>query len=126
MPEFDERDLEDLARVLRATRPQPSDAYVSETERALLGRPARPADGRRIFAALGFSGGLAAVLLVAGLTGGGPLAPGGNEQVRAIQDCQTVLTTRIQPVREIVKQADGSTVVVTREQPVARVVRRCR
>lgn len=120
-------DIEDAERLLVAARPVAREQFVASTESDLFGRRAR---GRRApraaIAAFGISGLVAAVFLVAGLAGSGPIAPGGSDEVRARQDCQTTTVRRAKPVGEVRADPSGQATVVTRDRLVPEAVRRCR
>ena len=117
---------DELDRLLRAARPAPSDRYVAATERRLLGRPVAGRRGRRrLLGALGLSSALAATLVIAGLAGSGPLAPGGDTPSQAGDRCHTVRVKRVEQVGTLVIR-DGKPVVVKQPRVVTREVKRCR
>lgn len=98
---------------------------MQATERRLLGRaPRLRRRPRPLLAGLGLSGALAAVLVVAGLVGAGPLAPGGTSTGEAGSRCHTELVTHTRPVGTIVRR-NGRVVVTKRPRPVTRLVTRC-
>lgn len=124
--EDDNQREEQAARLLRAARPEPDEGFVDATERALLGR-VRPARRRRpALAALGLTGAVAGVALVASLLGAGPLAIDGQQDVRARQDCRDVQVTTVEREGKLVERSDGTTTVITTSRPVTRPEQRCR
>lgn len=119
-----ESDLEVEAWLTRA-RPNPQDDIIDHLEARLVRRtPRRAARARLTLAGLGFSGALAAVIMVVALAGGGPSA--GKDGAAADEDCVTTQVTRTVPQGEIVQGADGRARVVTSRQTVTTAVKRCR
>jgi hypothetical protein len=125
----DPPDTASLEGRLRASRPHPDPRFVAELEEYLLLRepePRRRRARRPLLAAAGATAALAVALVGVGLAGGGPLAPSGDEGVRAKDHCRFV------PVRErvrspvVVTGRDGSTEVRYRSRLVTRQVKRCR
>ncbi len=112
-------------RFLRAARCEPTEEFITRTERRLFGRKARRTR-RPMFAALGLTGAVAGFALAAGLLGAGPLALNGQEDVRARDDCRTMEVTTIQREGELTRTPDGTTTVVSEDRPVSRWVERCR
>jgi hypothetical protein len=118
-----------LELLLQRSRPVPRAAFVHELEQRLLpGRePARARLLRRPLLAGGAAAtGLAAAALVLGLAGGGPLAPVGGDDSRAVQDCRFVTVKKPARVPQIVLDREGRPSVRYREQLVDRRVKRCR
>lgn len=105
-------------QLLRAARPDVRDGFVERTEQRLLGR--RPATSRRsvLLPAFGLGLALAVAALVASLGGAGPLALSGSDDVRARQDCKTVIQQQSRTVGEIVRDGAGVPRVITRDGPV--------
>lgn len=121
----DARD-EQLEQLLRRATPAPSTAWKHETERALL--PARRgafAGHRRLGLLASATGGLAAVVVVAGLAGGGPLAADGGDDARAKPGCTTVYVTKAEQAGRVVQDPDGTVRVETARAPVTRAEQRC-
>lgn len=124
---MDDRDLEIEAMLARA-RPRPTEPFIEDLERRLLGRPqhqsARLGRGRGLFAGLGLAGVLAAAVVALGLAGAGPGSLGGTE-VRAIETCTSVVVRRPERIGVLEQRGDGQPVVVQRVKLVSRLVRRC-
>jgi hypothetical protein len=125
----DPADIAALERRLRASRPHPDPRFVVELEGRLLPRKAepRPRRARRpLLAAAGAAVALAIAVAGLGLAGGGPLAPSGDDGVRAKDDCRFV------PVRErvrspvVISGQDGRPELRYRSRVVTRQVKRCR
>ena len=124
----DPADIAALERRLRASRPHPDPRFVGQLEEQLL--PRKPETRRRarrpLLAAAGATAALAVAVVGLGLAGGGPLAPSGDDGVRAKDDCRFV------PVRErvrspvVVSGRDGRAEVRYRSRVVTRQVKRCR
>jgi ferric-dicitrate binding protein FerR (iron transport regulator) len=124
----DPADIAALERLLRASRPHPDPRFVGQLEEHLL--PPKPEPRRRarrpLLAAAGATAALAVAVVGLGLAGGGPLAPSGDDGVRAKDDCRFV------PVRErvrspfVVSGRDGRAEVRYRSRVVTRQVKRCR
>jgi hypothetical protein len=126
---LDPPDIAALEGRLRASRPHPDPRFVRELEEHLLPHepePRRRRARRPLLAAAGATAALAVALVGVGLAGGGPLAPSGDEGVRAKDDCRFV------PVRErvrspvVVSGRDGRPEVRYRSGLVTRQVKRCR
>lgn len=112
--------------LLRRARPAPSEAQADAMEHRMLGRRSRARRHLRLaFAGLGFSGALAAVVVVAGLAGVQPWN-GSDDQAGAKQDCVTRTVTATMPTGTIVQGADGEPRVVTVPERQMREVTRCR
>lgn len=126
MDPLDDTPDPELDRALRAARPTPNAAWAAELRRELL--PDRPTRRRRVplGGLVAATGGLAAVVAIAGLAGGGPLAADGGDDARAKPGCEVVYVTQARSVGEIVRQPDGTVTVETRTKPVSRAVQRCR
>lgn len=121
---LDARDRE-LEQLLVQARVAPAPAWVHETERRLLpARAAQPAR-RRIGFAAALVGGLAAVVTIAGLAGGGPLAADGGDDARAKPGCTTVYVTKVEDAGKLVQDPDGTVRVETAREPVTRAEQRC-
>jgi hypothetical protein len=126
------RDPADIAapeRRLRASRPLPDPRFVGELEEYLLPRepePRRRRARRPLLAAVGATGALAVALIGVGLAGGGPLAPSGDEGVRAEDDCRFVSVRERFRSPVVVTGRDGRTEVRYRSRLVTRQVKRCR
>jgi hypothetical protein len=124
----DPADIAALERRLRASRPHPDPRFVGELEEYLLPRKPEPRRRARrpLLAAAGATAALAVAVVGVGLAGGGPLAPSGDDGVRAKDDCRFV------PVRErvrspvVVSGRDGRPEVRYRFRVVTRQVKRCR
>lgn len=119
----------ELEALLRAASPRPSARFEADLQRRLFAeRPSRmPTFRLRGMGGLvAATGGLAAVLVTAGLVGGGPLAPGGGDDAKARPGCTTVYVTEVQSAGEVVRKPDGSVTVETTRKPVSRAVERCR
>lgn len=115
----------DVERLLVAGRPSAGDDFFDALEGRLLGRRRIPSRPRGTVAAgLGLSGALAGVMVVAALAGSGPLAPDGEEPVRAKEDCKTSTVTRTVPEGEVVLK-DGTPTVIERDRSVTQTVRDC-
>lgn len=121
-----ERDLLEAEALLRRARPTPPQATVDAMETRLLGRPARSRRGPRLaLAGLGFTGGIAAVIVAASLVGVQPWTAG-DDRADAEQDCVTSTVTTTTPTGTIVEGPDGEPRVVTVPEPQTREVTRCR
>jgi hypothetical protein len=124
----DPADIAAMERRLRASRPHPDPRFVGELEEYLLPRKPEPRRRARrpLLAAAGATAALAVAVVGVGLAGGGPLAPSGDDGVRAKDDCRFV------PVRErvrspvVVSGRDGRPEVRYRSRVVTRQVKRCR
>jgi hypothetical protein len=125
----DPPDIAALEGQLRASRPNPDPRFIRELEEHLLPRepePRRRRARRPLLAAAGATAALAVALVGVGLAGGGPLAPSGDEGVRARDHCRFV------PVRErvrspvVVSGRDRRPEVRYRSGLVTRQVKRCR
>lgn len=125
--EPDDRADFEAERLLRSVRPSPRDQFVAATERRLLGCPRgeRRSARRPLLAGLGMSGALAATIVVAGLAGAGPLAPGGDSPGHASQDCHTVTVVQPKRIRVIVRGVHDRPVVVKRVRLIRHTVRTC-
>lgn len=112
---------------LRASRPEPSPAFVRGLEERLLPRERRaPRPSRRpLFAGMAAALGTAGVVLVLALAGAGPFTQGGDD-VNAKDNCRFVPVTRVESVPRIVEHAGGPPTIRYRKQTVHRRVRRCR
>ncbi len=126
MTDPEDPDVELVERLLVAARPVPDEAFVSHTERRLLGRSRASSSWHMVRPALAISGAFAVVVVIASLAGAGPLSTGGTEDVRARQDCTVTTVTRTQPVGTIVQGSDGEPTIVRRDGEVTRDDRRCR
>lgn len=125
------RSDEDYEELLQRSRPTPTPAWLHETERALLGAPAPARSGsapawRRGRLLAGAAAGLGAVIVAAGLAGGGPLAADGGDDARAKPGCEVVYVTEVERAGQVVQAPDGTVRVETTRQPVTREVERCR
>lgn len=119
----DDRDDEAEAWLARA-RPTPSDEVVRHIEERVVGRTRRRASRSRVaLAGLGFSGSLAAVIVVVALAGGGPKP--GNDGADADEGCVTRQVTTTVRQGQIVAGPDGQARVVTTPQTVTKAVKRC-
>ncbi|MDO9355481.1 MAG: hypothetical protein Q7T55_17400 [Solirubrobacteraceae bacterium] len=126
MTDVHEHDPE-LEALLRSAGPRPSARYEADLHRQLFSpRESRFLRLRGAGGLLAATGGLATVLVVAGLVGGGPLSPDGGDDARARPGCTTHYVTEVQPAGEVVRRADGSVTVETTRKPVSRAVERCR
>lgn len=117
----------DAERLLAVARPCESVAFRAATERKLFGpgRAPRARRPRTLAAAFGLSGALAAAALIAGLTGAGPLDPGGSSEVRAKQDCRVLTVVRTQPEGQIVEK-NGVPTVVGGDARTPRTITHCK
>lgn len=122
--DLDEERGDEFVALLRAAAVDPSTEWRQATERTLIVAPQNRR--ARLRASVLTAGGLAAVFAAVSLTGGGPLAPGGGDAARAKPGCITVYVTRVEPLGQLRRQADGSLSVETVRQPVTRPVQRCR
>ncbi|MFT4034155.1 MAG: hypothetical protein QM679_01105 [Patulibacter sp.] len=117
----------ELDALLRAARPAPSLAWRAATRRALL--PERAARRRFIPqmrpAAAWATAGLGAVVAAVALAGGGPLNSS-DDAARATTGCHTVYVTKVAPVGELRRGADGVVRVETAQRPVVTAEQRCR
>lgn len=122
----DDADVTEAEALLRRARPVPSEATVSAMEQRLLGRSqAARRRPRLALAGLGFSGALAAVVVVAGLAGVQPWTAG-DDRAGARQDCVVSTVTTTTPTGTIVEGEDGQPRVVTVPEPQTREIKRCR
>jgi hypothetical protein len=122
-PDSPDREVETL---LRASRPVPRPVFEAELERRLFAGAARPARARRpLLAGAAAVTALAALFGVLGLAGSGPLS-GGDDSVRAGDDCRWVTVTRPEPVPEVVRLPNGELQVRFKTERRKSVVRRCR
>jgi len=118
-----------VEHLLTDSRPAPGTRFERDLERRLLAdlAPRRWSLLRRpVVAGAATTAGLALAFLGAGLLGGGPLSPDGQQPVEAEPTCRWVEVTRQQRVRRIVVDARGEPRVVTVTESVTRPVRRCR
>lgn len=115
-----------LEALLRSARPAPMTAWADELEATLIPARAKHPARRRSLAGLVAAGGLAAVFVVAGLVGGGPLASDGGDDARARPGCTVVYVTKAAPVGQVVRKADGTVTVETTTKPVTRAQQRCK
>lgn len=117
----------DVERLLVAARPTLDEITMGRIERTLLGRSSTSRRSRRVFGgALGLSGALAAVVIVATLSGSGPLAAGGGDDAAAREDCETrTIGARTQPEGQLVLK-NGKPVVVDRGERSTPTVQDCR
>jgi hypothetical protein len=125
----DPADIAALERRLRASRPHPDPRFVGELEEYLLPRnpePPRRQARRPLLAAAGATAALAVALVGVGLAGGGPLAPSGDEGVRAKDDCRFLAVRERVRSPVVVSGRDGRAEVRYRSRLVTRQVKRCR
>jgi hypothetical protein len=124
----DPADLAALERRLRASRPHPDPRFVGELEEHLLPRKPEPRRRARrpLLAAAGATAALAVVVAGLGLAGGGPLAPSGDEGVRAKDDCRFVPVRKRVRSPVVVSGRDGSPELRYRSRVVTRQLKRCR
>jgi hypothetical protein len=124
----DPADLAALERRLRASRPHPDPRFVGELEEHLLPRKPEPRRRARrpLLAAAGATAALAVVVAGLGLAGGGPLAPSGDEGVRAKDDCRFVPVRKRLRSPVVVSGRDGSPELRYRSRVVTRQLKRCR
>jgi hypothetical protein len=125
----DPADIAALERLLRASRPHPDPRFVEELEESLLLREPEPRRRRArppLLAAAGATAALAVALIGVGLAGGGPLAPSGDEGVRAKDDCRFVPVRKHVRSPVVVSGRDGRAEVRYRSRVVTRQVKRCR
>ncbi len=115
---------EDAERLLIAGRPRPDDAFMEKLELRLMGHRARRPRRAPLAAALGLTGSLAAIMVVAALAGSGPLASDGEQPARAKQNCTTSTVTRTRPEGELLLK-NGKATVVERDRAVTRTVQGC-
>lgn len=126
-------DLDHVEALLRASAPAPATAWEAQLERQLLApggarsmaRLGQRSTARRLITATATAGALAAVVVVAGLAGGGPLAPDGGDGARAKPGCTTIYVTEVEKVGEVVRRADGKVTVEGTKRPVTREQQRC-
>jgi hypothetical protein len=118
----------ELDALLRRARPQPdADWMLATRERLLPDVASAPRVWWRMRpAAVGATLGLAATITAIALVGGGPLGGGGGDDARATQECRTVYVTKVEPLGEVRRQADGTVEVQTVQRPVTREQRDCR
>ncbi len=120
----DARTDDALVALLRQATPAPSTAWQHELERSLFpSRHARPR--RRLLPVAAAAGSLAALTLIAGLVGSGPLAIDGGDDARARPGCEVVFVTKVRPVGQVVRQPDGTVTVETTNRPVTSERERC-
>lgn len=113
--------------LLRSARPASSMPFAANLERDLFPEKAQVAQRSTRFGVLaGAAGGLAVVLVIAGLAGGGPLISGGSDAAKAKPGCTTMYVTRVEPVGGVVRKADGTVTVETARKPITREQQRCR
>jgi hypothetical protein len=120
--------------LLRASRPEPDDAFAGRLERRLLGAEPRRTPRHRAWmprltlrpalAGAGAAGLLATAALVASLAGGGPLS-GSDDGARAGENCRYVTVMRPGKVPVMVRTNDGDYRVVYRAGEVPKRVKRC-
>ena len=124
----DPADIAALERRLRASRPHPDPRFVRALEEHLL--PGKPEPHRRarrpLLAAAGATAALAIAALGVGLAGGGPLAPSGDDGVRAKDDCRFVPVRKHVRSPVVVSGRDGRAELRYRSGVVTRQVKRCR
>ena len=111
---------------LMASRPRPHDAFVESLEARLFAPTHRRLRPSPRWAAALAAAGTAAALLLAGLFGGGPLAPGGSDGARGTGPCRLVATMHMPRVPVLVRGAHAVLEVRYEERMVRRPVRRCR
>lgn len=115
---------------LRTSRPRPDPAFVEALEQRLF--PRQPVPQRRpLFRWPTLAGGLAvaataAGLLLAGLAGGGPLAPNGSDAGSASSRCHTAPAHRLERQPVVFMNARGRLAVRYEKRMVTREVTRCR
>jgi hypothetical protein len=119
----------ELDAVLRRARPRPDATWVRETQRRLL--PGMAETSRRSWwrlrpVAIGAVCSLTLVVTALAFVGGGPLGHGGGDEARATQECRTVFVTKVEPIGEVRRGADGSVEVQTVHRPVSRQRVTCR
>jgi hypothetical protein len=125
----DPADIAALERRLRDSRPHPDARFVGELEEYLLPRrpePRRRGAHRPLLAAAGATAALAVAAVGLGLAGGGPLAPSGDDGVRAKDDCRFVPVRKRVRSPVVVSGRDGRAEVRYRSRVVTRQVKRCR
>ena len=126
--EPDRNDAELAAMLVRA-RPHPDAQWVSalEGDLKLSGRSESSFVWRRPHLRLGAAVvvGFATVLLCLALAGVGPLA-GDGANVRAKDECRTVLVKRVERVPIIVSDGNGGSRVRYRNERVSRYEKRCK
>lgn len=115
-----------LDALLTRTTASPSVDFESSLERRLFPAGERRVRARRFAGLAVASGGLAAVVVAAGLAGSGPLANHGGTAAKAKPGCTTVYVAKVQPVGQVVKRGDGSVTVETTRRPVFHAEQRCR
>lgn len=121
-----EHDEQQIADLLRAARPRPSEDWVGRTEVRLLGRRPVTRSYRPAWLGAGLAVGLTCLLLLIGLVGSaGPLAPGGARTVDAAPACERTFGTEHQTVGEVVEAPGGGAEVVTRPRTVTTEKRLC-
>ena len=123
-------DIDDLERLLRAARAAPSEAFVCELERSLVGRPARKPDRGRVrvrvlVAGSGLAAGLAAVAVLLAVAGLLPFTSSAG-RARAGEDCRITPVERVERRPYFVRDGEGNFEVRFRVERVPRLVRRCR
>ena len=120
-------DLSPIEEQLRASRPTPDERFVDELEERLLPRPARRRRpiGRPLLAASATAAALALTVIGAGLLGGGPLAPGGDDGARAGDDCSFVTVRERVRTPVVVTGRDGRSEIRYRSKLETRRVKRC-
>ena len=117
-----------VERLLVESRPRPDAVFTDSLERRLL--PSRPRPRRfrprPLWVGAAAATGLAGAAVVFSLGGGGPLAPGGGDEVEAGDDCRYVTVERRVRKPTIVTGTDGRETIRYRTEVVERRVRRCR
>ena len=111
---------------LRAARPRPDRAFVEQLEDRLFPspQPRRSFVFRPAFAGGLLAGGLAAVAVILGLAGGGPLGSG-DHAGQAQSNCHFVAVRQHVRVPVLVQKADGPHIVY-QQRVETRNVKRCR
>jgi hypothetical protein len=121
------REDQEVAALLRASRPAPGEPFRAQLERELF-EPRRrgfawPALPRPALAGAALAAALAVLLLALGLIGSSPLSE--DDRVRAKDNCRQVTITRVERVPQVVTDAAGETRITYRAEPVRRVITRC-
>jgi hypothetical protein len=123
-----------LELLLQASRPLPDRLFVEALEERLLAAPrsaGQTAAGvtwyrRPAFVGAASAAGLAAVGLALALAGGGPLAPGGDDEVKADDSCRYVTVEKRVRTPVVTTGPSGEPVVRYRSRLAERRVKRCR
>jgi hypothetical protein len=120
-----------LELLLRSSRPRPDRLFVETLEERLL--PAPRSTGQQVawyrrpaFVGAASAAGLAAMGLALALAGGGPLAPGGDDDVKADDSCRYVTVEKRVRTPVVTTGPSGEPVVRYRSRLAERRVKRCR